>query len=198
MTSDDKLQRLVDERDIEHVLKLYCRAIDRLDVDLLKSVYHPDGTDDHGIFVGNGWEFAEFIIPTLRNTIIDGMHTVTHCTIEIDGRFARSEAYYTAYQLIPGGQEAVTNFFGENYARRCLDEGTIERNQDFFNGGRYLDLFEKRDGQWKILRRKITSEWNTVRPSARLTEQGMMKQLHLPGSRDHQDPLYRIAFPDKV
>jgi hypothetical protein len=30
----------------------YSRAIDRLDRELLLSVYHEDAVDDHGVFVG--------------------------------------------------------------------------------------------------------------------------------------------------
>jgi hypothetical protein len=39
---------------IEQVLMRYARGVDRGDKELLKSVYHEGGTDDHGSFVGLG------------------------------------------------------------------------------------------------------------------------------------------------
>jgi hypothetical protein len=192
---EQRLQQLLDRHEIEQVLKLYCRAIDRLDVELLKSVYHPDGTDDHGSFSGNAHEFATRIIGELTSAIIDGMHTVTHSVIEVSGNYATSESYYHAYQLCPGGRDRVVAFFGERYADSVATIGAIDRNQDYFCGGRYIDLFEKRTGQWKILRRKITNEWNVVQPSGRLTEQGYIAAYNLPGRRDRQDPVYLNKLP---
>ena len=40
----------------------YSRGVDRLDAELMKSAYWPDATDDHGRFVGNGWEFADRVV----------------------------------------------------------------------------------------------------------------------------------------
>ena len=54
-----ELQELVDRQKIYHVLTSYCRALDRCDVELMKSVYWEDGFDDHGVFAGNAQEFAE-------------------------------------------------------------------------------------------------------------------------------------------
>ena len=62
-TLEQQVQLLMDKWEIEKVLARYCRAIDRTDMELLKSVYHPDGIDNHGVFTGNAMEFAEFIIP---------------------------------------------------------------------------------------------------------------------------------------
>jgi len=193
-----RLQLALDRQEIEHVLKLYCRAIDRCDKELLKSIYHPEGTDDHGSFSGNAHEFAEFIIPTLREVILDGMHTVTHCTIEVEGDFATSEAYYWAYQQTHGGKEFITGYFGADYAARAKAEGLIDGNHDFYCGGRYIDLFERRNGAWKILRRKITNEWNDVRPSRRITDQGSIADFNLPGRRDRQDWVYLNTIPSRV
>jgi hypothetical protein len=61
--SDD---RLADERAIVRCLMDYCRGIDRLDEALVASVYHPDGTDDHGSFVGLGSDFARVVVKRLR------------------------------------------------------------------------------------------------------------------------------------
>jgi hypothetical protein len=190
-----QLRLALDRQEIEHVLKLYCRAIDRLDMELLKSIYHPDGTDDHGSFCGNAHEFAEYIIPSMQVAITDGIHTVTHCTIDVEGDFATSEAYYWAYQRSPGGEEVVTAFFGEDYAAKARAEGTIDGYHDYYCGGRYIDLFERRNGQWKILRRKITNEWNDIRPSDRITGQGHVALFNLPGRRDRQDPVYLNTIP---
>lgn len=194
-TLEARLQLVLDRQEIEKVLATYCRAIDRCDLELLKTVYHPDGTDDHGSFSGNAHEFAEFIIPTLKTAILDGMHTVTHSLIEVDGDFATSESYYWAYQRCHGTEAAVVPYFGESYAARVKQAGLIDLYHDFYCGGRYIDLFARREGQWKILRRKITNEWNDVRPSHRITDQGALADFNLPGRRDRQDPVYLNTIP---
>src|SRR5687768_13411129 len=58
---DAELQRLLDEREIERRLADYCRGVDRGDAELVASVYHPDGTDDHGSFRGLGIDFAAYV-----------------------------------------------------------------------------------------------------------------------------------------
>jgi hypothetical protein len=189
-----QLRLVLDRQEIEKVLMTYCRAIDRCDLELLKTVYHPEATDDHGSFNGNAHEFAEFIIPTLRAVILDGMHTVTHCLIDVEGDFATSEAYYWAYQRCHGGEAAVVPYFGPEYAARVKEQGLIDHQHDFYCGGRYIDLFERRAGEWKVLRRNITNEWNDVRPSMRVTE-GALAELNLPGRRDRQDPVYLNTIP---
>lgn len=193
MDQAEQVQALLDRQAIEQQLKLYCRAIDRLDVDLLRSIYWPEGTDDHGSFVGNAHEFAEFIMGDLRKRVIDGMHAIMHSVIEIDGAFATAESYYWAYQLCPGGLEAVTEFFGERYAARHAER--IDGPHDFFCGGRYIDLFEKRGQEWKVLKRKITNEWNTVRPTDRISDQGAIAHYDLPGMRDGSDWVYQNRLP---
>jgi hypothetical protein len=195
MQSDAQVQELLDRQAIETTIKLYCRAIDRLDIDLLRSIYWPEGTDDHGSFVGNAHEFADFIMTDLRKRVIDGMHAIMHSVIEIDGKFATSESYYWAYQLCPGGLEAVTEFFGERYADQHA--ARIDDNHDFFCGGRYIDLFEKRGNEWKVLKRKITNEWNTVRPTERISDQGAIAHYNLPGMRDQSDWVYQNKFPQE-
>lgn len=193
MDQAKQVQALLDRQAIEQQLKLYCRAIDRLDVDLLRSIYWAEGTDDHGSFVGNAHEFADFIMGDLRKRVTDGMHAIMHSVIEIDGVFATVESYYWAYQLCPGGLEAVTEFFGERYAARHADR--IDGPHDFFCGGRYIDLFEKRGQEWKVLERKITNEWNTVRPTGRISDQGAIAHYNLPGMRDSSDWVYANKMP---
>lgn len=192
---DIKVQELIDKSEIERVVKLYCRAIDRLDKELLVSIYHPEAIDEHGAFTGNAHEFAEYIIPNLRDSIIDGMHTVTHVLIEVDGDFAASEAYYFAYQRCHGGLEKIRSFFGDRYANKQFIDAAIDNPQDYICGGRYLDIFEKRDDAWKIRYRKITNEWGIVQPASQIVDEGYIANFNLPGARDRSDPVYRIFSP---
>ncbi len=37
----------------------YSRGVDRLDRDEMRSAYWPDAIDEHGVFVGNAWEFVD-------------------------------------------------------------------------------------------------------------------------------------------
>lgn len=187
------LQLVYDRQQIIEVLHRYARAIDRCDIDLLKSVYHDDATDAHGSFDGNAHEFAEFMVPRLKEQTSYGIHHVTNELVEIDGERAIAESYLFGYHRVPGGRQSVGRFFGEAYADRAEADGTLDGEHEYFTGGRYLDKLLKRDGVWRIWRRSITVEWNQCQPSRMLVDGGRSK-YDIPGARDTTDPSYRLSF----
>jgi hypothetical protein len=46
----DDIQKLIDKDAIRDLVNIYCRAADRHDHVLMRSLYHEDATDDHGVF----------------------------------------------------------------------------------------------------------------------------------------------------
>jgi len=185
-----RLREMCDRQEIEQVVHVYCRAIDRLDADLLRSIYHPDGVDLHGSFEGNAHEFADFIVQRLRRLTSYGFHTVTQSVITIAGDIAIAESTYVAYHRIPAGWEPICAFFGEDYARAAEHASTLNREHENSCGGRYLDRFERRDGVWKIARRRVTNEWNRNGLTTHIFDQGELAHYKLPGARDRSDPIY--------
>ena len=61
-TRDPLVQYLADRMAIHDCLVRYARAVDRLDRELLLSVYHADAIEDHGVFVGSPEGFADWVI----------------------------------------------------------------------------------------------------------------------------------------
>ncbi|MGH0031177.1 MAG: nuclear transport factor 2 family protein [Myxococcota bacterium] len=162
------LDPIIAELEIRRVLARYCRAVDRGDVAALKSVYHPDATDDHGMFVGSGWDFAEALVPAMDGGTLNSQHHVTNVLIEIDedGTSARVESYVVAL-----------------HPTRDRHSGVEVHN---LAGARYLDRFEKRDGAWKIADRRVVIDW--TRAGAPAEEWGAWKDTGLHGGRREQDP----------
>lgn len=121
----------------------YCRGIDRLDVDLVRSAYWPDATDDHGTFKGNGWDFASYAVGRLREAFSATMHTVFNHTINLDdtGTSATGEIYNISYHLQATPPMLYTWW------------------------GRYLDRYERRDGEWRIIQRTVVHEWTIATPA---------------------------------
>jgi hypothetical protein len=61
------VRELLDKELIREVLYMCCRVLDRSDVELLKSAYHPEGFNVHGPnFVGNAHDFCDWVVPRLR------------------------------------------------------------------------------------------------------------------------------------
>jgi SnoaL-like domain len=108
----------------------YSSGIDRLDVDVMKSAYWPDAIDDHGVFVGNAWEFCERVVSS-HDRWSWTMHMITNHRVEIepDGASARGEVYNVSHLFVDG-----------------------ERRLDSWYG-RYLDTYERRAGEWRIAHR---------------------------------------------
>jgi hypothetical protein len=144
------VQRLLDEREIEAVLVNYCRGVDRLDAELLRSVYHPDAIDNHGAtFRGNAHEFVDVIIERLSRASRT-LHTIGNVTIDIRGDHAWVESYFLVYHHEDRA----------NPTPLMNPAGT-----DLLAAGRYVDKFEKRDGAWKILRRDVLREFTRIDPT---------------------------------
>lgn len=168
---DEPSLRVVwDHLQIQQVMARYCRAIDRCDLALLKGVYWDDAIDNHGIFNGNALEFAEFIIPMLQSMRCT-MHRISNTLIQIDGDRAAVEIYVEAYHLADG----------ENGAQ-----------QDIVVGGRYVDRFERRGGEWRIAHRTFVHDWNQ-NPAATVVWDGpLYGKLDVRGRRDRDDPSYAL------
>jgi hypothetical protein len=130
---------LADHLEIQQVLYRYCRAVDRGDAALLKSVYHPGAIDRHGGFEGTGEAFADFLVPSMDTAPRVGQHHITNMIIELDGDRAEVESYFLA--LHPLADEAVG----------CRHVPVT---------GRYLDRFERREGRWAIADRTVVLDWS--------------------------------------
>lgn len=185
---DADIQDLLDRRDIYAVLTRYSRALDRCDVEMMKSVYWPDGTDSHGVFDGNAAEFAEFIIREIQNWFEVTMHAVMNVHMEIKGDYAASEAYLFAYHKVRA--DKAESIFGARYMQMFENHGLDANHHHFYYGGRYLDRLERRNGEWRILRRQVIMDWNDNKPSGEILDQGMFATLRPRGTRGPEDPVF--------
>jgi ketosteroid isomerase-like protein len=142
MKRDLEIRALLDRQAIQDVLVSYCRAVDRADLDLLRSCYHPDATENHGgTFEGTATAYIDSIAPILpRGGIMT--HTTTNVLIALDGDQADVESHILAFARLKKD--------GEKFDSLTL--------------ARAVDRFEKRNGAWKIAARRMVWEWNHDMP----------------------------------
>jgi hypothetical protein len=186
------LKELLDQRDIERVLATYARAVDRQDVELLKSCYHPDAINHNAVSRANAWEFAETLLPLMRKLFSATMHHVTHTDVRVRGSEAAVESYFIAWHLVVGGYDEIVTMFGAAYADAMQSAGTLDGGHDFVGGGRYLDRFERREGIWRIAERNVTMEWNHYGPVTHGSPESLFGRMPAWARRDRTDPVYRL------
>ncbi len=130
INSTPTVDQLVAIEACREAARRYSYGVDRLDADVMKSAYWPDGTDDHGVFVGNAWEFVDRVVGS-HDKWSWTMHTIFNHRVEIepDGAHARGEAYNVSY-LFEGDERRLSTWYG-----------------------RYLDNYERRGDEWRISHR---------------------------------------------
>jgi ketosteroid isomerase-like protein len=139
------LRRLLDETEIRAVLARYARGIDRFDMDLVRSCYHEDATDAHGEYNGGIEGFIDYAL-SWQNRMESMAHHFNQSTIDLDGDSAWVESYCLC--LI----------------RLKAKDG--EKPMDILGNIRYVDVFERRDGVWRIARRKLLHDPGRLDPVA--------------------------------
>jgi ketosteroid isomerase-like protein len=137
----DEYDQIKSEREIRDVIHRWSRAVDRCDRDMLLSTYHPDGWDDHGGFRGTPEEFGDWVM-AYHLSLIATSHYITNILITQDGDRAKAESYC--------------------WCNLHYREG--DQLYDLFGNGRYLDDFERRNGEWKIFTRTVLVDVTRVVP----------------------------------
>jgi hypothetical protein len=157
-----ELRELLDKQAITERIYDYARSMDRLDAELGKACFHEDSQANYGEhYQGSGAGFVDMCMQ-LHPSFHSHSHQFSNIRIWIEGPDrARSETYCD-----------VT-------LRKYDEAGTAH---DIRNLGRYLDEWEKRDGEWRIARRTYVTDFDQSGPNAGYFE--------TTGKRDRTDPSY--------
>lgn len=156
-----------DRQQIQDVVLRYCRGIDRLDMELVRSAFHPDAIDHHTGFDGSVDEYLAWVEPKLRARLGGTMHIVGNHLVELFGDTAISETYGTSVHWGTPDDDPRANFT---------------------SGVRFVDHMTWRDGRWAIAERWAVRVWTRSDAGRFITKEG-------PGptaSRDENDPLIQL------
>ncbi|MCB1706049.1 MAG: nuclear transport factor 2 family protein [Halioglobus sp.] len=135
------LDTLIAKQDITELVYLYMRALDRWDEPLMRSLFHDDAWCEYGFINCGANNFVDYCMQALASHQANH-HFVGNILIDVAGDEAFGEVYFNAYHKVAG-------------------EGGFE---DIIIAGRYLDRYERRDGEWKFAYRSERVDWSHSRP----------------------------------
>lgn len=182
---DAKLRQLAARAEITDQVHRYCRAIDRCDPDLLKTVFHADAIIDHGAFKAPAAVFCENTIPFIQKLEIT-THHLSNVLVDFESENkAVVESCWTAFHRIAAGVELPAIFADHDPARE----------EDLLVGGRYIDRFEDRGEGWKIAGRIGLHDWHAWAPSDKRNFPSIIPAETV-GLRDESDRSYGPAHGD--
>lgn len=163
-------RRALDIVEIQQVLARYSRGIDRMDRELILSVYWEDAYDRHAVFEGGPAAFADWVAANMSHYRASN-HMLGQSLIETTGDAARVETYFAAFHHAPG------------------DAGDVM----LLVAGRYLDAFQRRRTEWRIHRREVLIDWVQKSPMGDgWAELQLIHPLDAVGHRDRRDRSYRL------
>ncbi len=156
-----ELRDLLDREKIRDVIALLARGEDRRDAELITAGYWPDAVFDYGMFQGDFAAYLAWVVPG-SPAIPVTQHVLGQSVVRLEGEgsTARAETHVLAYHRVDMG----------------------EQERDIVLGGRYLDLLEKRGGEWRIASRTMLYDWTQDLGEAADWSKGMMGA---PFSGDH-------------
>lgn len=173
--SEAALQSVLDRTAIADTMCRYARGVDRSDWALVRSTYHPDAYDDHGDFKGGVDDLIDWLDRRFAGAQ-NGMHFLGNSLIEFAGPdIALVETYFVSQRLRP--QQ-------ENEGVLAKPGGALCR----LSWGRYVDRFERRDGDWRVARRTVVLDAVYTAPVADALRTG----AGVWGARDGGDHLWTV------
>ena len=140
MTDITRLGELLDRQDILAALTRFARGMDRFDRDAFLSAFHADAEIAAGPFVGPPAPLYDWARDLHDHGQSATQHLLLNHSCDLDGDMAHTETSY----IFVGRNRDETNWVA---------------------GGRYVDRFERRDGQWRIATRSTTIEWSGLLPT---------------------------------
>jgi hypothetical protein len=157
---------------ITETMHRYCRSLDRMDRDLMATVFHPAATVSYPAYQGAWPGFVDWVWGLHRAFDIHS-HQMANAIIRLgpDLRSAVSESYVSASFWKREGNAAT--------AATALAAGTQTEVR-----ARYLDSWSLTDGGWGIDHRICIVDMKTEQPATGLAGAGR---------RDLEDPSYQLG-----
>jgi hypothetical protein len=138
--------RLSDLEAIRALAITYCQALDDENVDLMKSVFWPDATEELGsLFVGKAWDFADAFV-SMREHVRPTMHVVWNHLIRFDDDVDVASGWCS------GGGYQFAHALPEPRTRLVI--------------GRYTDEYRRREGEWRMSARRFQMTGTMTEPVA--------------------------------
>jgi hypothetical protein len=128
------------ERQITKLLLRYAHAVDRRDYDAIARCYWPDATDEHATFQGNAIEYVAWLREVLPALAVS-THQFTNMLVDVQSHTQASSETYCLN---------VSVFASDDDSPDRLTTALL----------RYLDRFERRDGEWRISERRVVTDWS--------------------------------------
>ena len=177
------IERIADRMAIQDVIYKWCRAIDRLDDDGMRAAFHADAIDNHAAYVG-GVEGLVQWVRERHKPIPFSSHQVSNILIEFaNPDLALVETYIRTLQRYPADAKASLAQLSGGQA------GKPGVGTDLLTASRYVDRFERRNGEWRIAQRTLIQDWKQfidVPDNLPLPKPGWIV-----GRRDKEDYIYR-------
>ena len=164
----EEIDQLKSREEIRQQITRYGRGQEWLDPSLMQEVFWEDAFVDFGFFEGTFKEYLPFLME-----IEAGPETTFHFCgspqIELDG----DVAYVEVYGIAGSRGDGKTNLYG----------------------GRYIERFERRNGEWRIARCEYVLDWNMDQDVPDVVG-GDHPELKMINPRSPNHPLFRRMGAD--
>jgi hypothetical protein len=162
---------IADRQAITDCIFLYTRGIDRADAALLKEVFWDDAQIVGEFYSGGVAEFIGYSVAGGLKNWDRMMHMISNSIIRINDNRGVAESY----------------FYGYHVGRAGAASG------DLIISGRYLDRFERRNDEWRIIEKTILFEWYREYPDNGGDKPGPMNtRVTLKGETTPNDRSYAL------
>ena len=183
MVRNETNARLDDRFQIEQLMRLWARAVDRRDWSLVRTVFHPDAVDDHGMYKGGIDGLLDWL-EARHQWISMSLHVLGNITIEfVSSDLALCESYVVAYQrydACPGADPV--------HIKAALGDWIklADLPIDVVMPARYVDEVTRRGDVWCISNRVTVFEGR----SFLVADNTPLDSAWTVGRRDNADPLH--------
>ncbi|WP_301751941.1 nuclear transport factor 2 family protein [uncultured Erythrobacter sp.] len=172
MNVEAVLQELLDKQAIQELIARYSRTLDWVDDAGQAGCYWPDAAVDYGFFKGTAADFVPVVMAVERSTG-RRWHLLSSLAVKLtSATTAEGECYGIALGF--RREDEAEPYSGNMY------------------GGRYLDQYEKRDGEWRISSRRYIMDWTMAMPDQPDASPNAEFPLPMLDLRESGHPDYRV------
>jgi hypothetical protein len=192
---DRRLTAIEDKEQIRNRLYRYARGVDRAEVALTHDFYWEDGVLAFGSEPMIAHENMEAYTREHAAKVLDAtQHMFGNILIDLRGDHAFVESYCLAHHRTFPTRESNERAIGKDWTDAQDDpEGVSE----LLIGFRYLDRFEKRNGEWRVAHRRFVFDWSHAAPYSGLDHGGLWDGTPHRGKRHPIDQVYDWSVKDR-